>query len=578
MRTLGLLVLLAGAAPDPDRDRSPGDLALSPDGRWALTANRTSDSVSLVDLTGGKVVAEVAVGKHPYGIDWRGRTAVVAAHHDDTVAVLDVVPPNLSLAATIPVGNEPRGVVLAPDAGRAYVVVSGENSVDVVDLKSRLPEARIPVGTEPWYAALTPDGRRLLVGNASSGDVTVVDTETRKATRTIPLNGRNLRRLAMTPDGSAAYVAHIADRGSPTTLQNIERGLVIDNRIARVPVAGGGDAQAMGLDMKGYGAADPEGIAVSPDGTRLAITLGGTRDLLLLALPLPFPPEAGEFIPDPLLKNAARYRRVNGLRGRPLGCAFLPDGKSVVVANALGNEVQVVDWDAGEVVRSTALGGPTEASLARQGERIFYDASRSWHDWFSCATCHPEGHTNGGIYDTLNDGRYGNPKKTLSLRGVTRTGPWTWHGHQDDLRQALQGSFTKTMSKPRLNPKELDAVVAFLETNDFLPPPKDLPADAVRRGEAVFKGKACHTCHVEPTYTTDDVMKVGLESPDDFYKKGYNPPSLRGVSKRGPWLHDGRAKTLGEVFERHHRPSRLGAKSDCTPEELADLLAFLRSL
>jgi cytochrome c peroxidase len=73
-------------------------------------------------------------------------------------------------------------------------------------------------------------------------------------------------------------------------------------------------------------------------------------------------------------------------------------------------------------------------------------------------------------------------------------------------------------------------------------------------------------------------MKVGLESPDDFYKKGFNPPSLRGVSKRGPWLHDGRAKTLEELFAEHHRPSKLGGKPDFTPAELSDLLVFLRSL
>ncbi len=576
MRTLWLLVLLAGATPDPDRDRSPGDLALSPDGRWALTANRTSDSVSLVDLAEGKVVAEVGVGKHPYGIDWRGATAVVAALHDDSIALLEVAPPKLSVAATLPVGNEPRGVVLAPDAARAYIVVSGENAVEVIDLNRRRKTASVPVGVEPWFAALTPDGRRLLVGNARSGDVSVIDTEALKVTETVPLAGRNLRRLAMAPDGSAAYVAHIADRGASTTLQNIERGLVIDNRVARVAVDG--KAQAMGLDMKGFGAADPEGVAVSPDGRRLAVTLGGTRDILLLALPLPFGAEAGEFIPDALLKDKARYRRVNGLRGRPLGCVFLPDGKSVVVANALGNEVQIVDWEAGDVVRAIPLGGPKEPTLARRGEKIFYDGTRSWHDWFSCATCHAEGHTNGGIYDTFNDGRYGNPKKTLSLRGLTKTGPWTWHGQQSDLRQALQGSFTRTMSKPKLNPQELDAVVAFLETNDFLAPPKGPPAEAVRRGEALFKDKACHTCHVEPTYTVDDVMKVGLESPDDVFKKGYNPPTLRGVVKRGPWLHDGRAKTLEELFEQHHRPSKLGGKPDFTTGELSDLLAFLRSL
>jgi cytochrome c peroxidase len=334
----------------------------------------------------------------------------------------------------------------------------------------------------------------------------------------------------------------------------------------------------MGLDMRGFGAADPEGIAISPDGKRLALTLGGTRDILLLSLPLPAAAEPGEFIPKSLLEDKSRYRRVSGLRGRPLGCAFLPDGQQIAVANALGNEVQLVDWDAGEVVRSIPLGGPKEPTLARKGEKIFYDGYRSWHDWFSCATCHAEGHTNGGIYDTLNDGRYGNPKKTLSLRGVTKTGPWTWHGHETDLKQALQASFTRTMSKPKLDPQELEAVVAFLESNDFLPPPRDVPAEAVRRGQALFQDRGCATCHVEPTYTVDEVMKVGLESPDDVFKKGFNPPSLRGVTKRGPWLHDGRAKTLEEVFLQHHRPSKLSGRPDLTAPELGELLAFLRSL
>src|SRR5579862_3281713 len=577
MRLLWLALLLAGPAPDPDPDRSPGDLAVSPDGRWALTANRGSASVSLVDLREGKVAAEVAVGRHPYGIDWRGGVGIVANFRDDTVTLLDVAPPKLAVTATVPVGNEPRGALLSRDGSSAYVVVSGDNAVDVVDLVSRRVAARIPAGTEPWFAALSPDGSLLVVGNARSGDVSLLDPAARKVVATVPLAGRNLRRIAIDPQAGAAYVAHIADRGSSVTQQNIERGLVLDNRIGRIDLSAG-SRTAMGLDMRGYGAADPEGVAVSPDGTRLAVTLGGTRDILLLSLPLAAAAEPGEFIPAELLKDPSRYRRVSGLRGRPLGCAFLPGGNQIVVANALLNEVQIIDWDAGDVVRRVPLGGPTELSLARQGEKIFYDASRSWQDWFWCASWQGGGREDGGSYDTVRDGRYGNPKKTLSLRGVTQTGPWTWHGHQTDLKQALQGSFTRTMSKPKLGPQELRAVVAFLETNDFLPPPRDVPPDAVKRGEALFKDRACNTCHVEPTYTVDDVMKVGLESPDDVFKKGFNPPSLRGVTKRGPWLHDGRAKTLVEVLEQHHRPSKLSSRPDFTPAELLDLLAFLRSL
>ncbi len=590
MRTLALrlVILLAlseaamggrvegGAVPQTEPDRSPGDLALSPDGKWAVTANRTSQSVSLVDVEGGKVVAEVAVGRKPYGIDWRGAVAVVANWTDDSVTLLDVAPPKLSATAVIQVGNEPRGVVLSPDGARAFVVVSGDNAVDVVDLKARKTAARIPVGNEPWYGALTPDGSRLAVGNALSGDVSIIDTAALKVVSTVPVRGRNLRRLAVSPDGASVYVPHIADRGSPTTLQNIERGLVLDNRVARVPLAGG-DREAMGLDTKGFGAADPEGVAVSPDGKRLAVTLGGMREVLFLTLPLPFKAEPGEFLPDEVLKNKARYRRIPGLRGRPLGCAFTPDGRHVVVANALGNQVQVVDWESGEIVRAAPLGGPKEPSLARQGERIFYDGYRSWHEWYSCNTCHSEGHTNGGIYDTLNDGKYGNAKKTLSLRGVTKTTPWTWHGHESNFPKMLQASFINTMARGALRKEELEAVTAFFETLDFAPAPRDVPADAVRRGEAVFKAKACDACHAAPLYTSNEAVLTGLEAADDAFK-GFNPPSLRGVTKRGPWLHDGRARTLDEVLLEHHRPLKLSGKPDLTPAELSDLLAFLRSL
>ena len=576
MNRAWILLLLLGAAPQQERDRSPGDLALSPDGRWALVANRTSDSVSLVDLERGKVADEVAVGGRPFGIGWRGEVAAVANWADDTLTVLHVDPPKVSVTTTLLVGNEPRGVVLSPDGARAYVMVSGHNAVDVVDLRSGKSIARIPVGSEPWYGALTPDGLRLAVGNALSGDVSLIDTVGLRVAATVPLKGRNLRHVAVSPDGAWAYFPHITDRGASTTLQNIERGLVLDNRVGRVPLAGG-EREAMGLDTKGFGSADPEGVAISPDGARLAVTLGGTRNLLLLALPLPFKAEPGEFIPDEVLKNKSRYRRISGLRGRPLGCAFTPDGKSVVVANALGNEIQTVDWESGEIVRTVPLGGPKEPSLARRGEKIFYDGFRSWHEWFSCHTCHTDGHSNGGVYDTLNDGKYGNAKKTLSLRGVTKTGPWTWHGHESDFSKMVQGSFVQTMAKGGLSSDEMAAVTAYLQTLEFAPAPKDLRADAVRRGEAVFREKACDACHAPPTYTINEAVTVGLEAPGDAFK-GFSPPTLRGVAKRGPWLHDGRAKSLEEVLGEHHRPLKLNGKADPTPEQLADLIAFLRSL
>jgi cytochrome c peroxidase len=176
----------------------------------------------------------------------------------------------------------------------------------------------------------------------------------------------------------------------------------------------------------------------------------------------------------------------------------------------------------------------------------------------------------------MNDGRYGNLKKTLSLRGVARTGPWTWHGWQTDFKASLIHSMKTTMQGPEPVAADVDALEAFMKTLDFAPPPGKKDAAAVR-GEAVFKNRACDACHVPPDYTTDDVFVVGLEDKSDKFK-GFNPPSLRGVSTRGPWLHDGRARTLEEVLQKHHRPKVINDKPDLSPEELQDLLSFLRSL
>lgn len=574
--SFSLLLLLPAAGPQETPDRSPAHLALTPDGLWAVTVNSTSNTASLVDLAAGRVTAEAPVGLRPLGVALTrdGRRAVVSNWLSDSVTILDVAPPSLKVATTIEIGDEPRGVAIH-DA-RAFVALGGEAAVAVLDLAAGKVGARIEVGQEPWGLALAPDGRRLVVGNALSQDLVVIDTESLRPLWTTPMRGPNLRHVAVSPDGEWAYLCSVSEKGQTTTRRNIERGGVVASHFSRVPLHAEGARQPMALDTDAVAVGDPDGVAVSPDGLRIAITAGGTREVMLMRLPLPFleSGEPGPFI-DPALKaDKTRYRRVL-LRGRPLGAAFTPDGKSVVISNWLRNELQVVDFET-EEIRAIPLGGPKEPSPARRGAAIFYDAKRTYHEWFSCHTCHVDGHTNGSSYDTFNDGKAGNLKKTLSLRGVTKTAPYTWHGWQRDLKQSVHGSFLRTMVAGEQTDPDLDAVLAFLATVDFAPGPQK-KSEAATRGEALFLAKNCHACHVPPLFTDKEIYRVGLELPGDAYK-GFNPPSLIGVHKRGPLLHDGRAKTIEEVLTRWHRPSKLSDKPDCTPEELADLVAYLREL
>src|SRR4051794_17366913 len=91
------------AAPEPHR--SPIDLAILPVQR-ALTANHTSNSVSLVDLTSGKVLAEQACERKPVAVACSrdGKRAVVSNLWSGTVSFLHVEGHTVKLIASMAVG------------------------------------------------------------------------------------------------------------------------------------------------------------------------------------------------------------------------------------------------------------------------------------------------------------------------------------------------------------------------------------------------------------------------------------------------------------------------------------------
>ena len=593
-----VVALPAGSAAAPQAgnpDRSPVALALSADGSRLLTANQTSGTVSLVDAAAGKVLAEIPTGEKPAGVAFSrdGKRAAVTHWYGYDLAVLDVAPAGLRIAGRLDVGPEPRGVVIAADGKTAYVAVGVSNEVARVDLVARKVTGRLAVGREPRGIAITADGSRLLVGNARSQSASVIDTAGWKVERTLPIEGDNLRQVALSGDGALGYIANMKNRGFAATAGNIDLGWVLGQRLTRVKLDGSDDYATISLDPQGRAAGDAYGMAVSRDGRYLAVGCGGTHEVMLFRTDqrrLPWRVNGSrDLMHAELLKNDGRFRRVD-TGGRPTELAFAPDGKTLYAANDFANAVQVIDADAARVVRTISLGGPAEPSLARRGEMIFHDATRSFNQWFSCATCHSDGHTNGLDFDTLNDGRQDlstahrrSRKKVPSLRRVTHTGPWTWHGWQDSLDRAMFASFTKTMQGKQPSEDDVKAIVAYLGTLDYPRNPYRNPdgslSDSAKRGEAVYWSAkaACNTCHGGPELTDGKIHVVGLEEPDDAYC-GYNPPSLRGVYDKDPYLHDARSKTLRDALTGPHNPDSVNGLGALTDRELDDLLAYLKSL
>jgi cytochrome c peroxidase len=574
---LALVPADPAAPPRPEPHRSPCDIAVLPGARRAVTANSTADSVSLIDVAAGKVIAEQRCGRRPSAVAVApdGKRAAVSNLWSGTVTLLDVGDDSLKSAGEVAVGSLPRGLVFAAD-GTLYVAVAGADEVVAVDAKAKKVLRRWPAPREPRRLALSADGRYLAAASTRSAQVRLWDTKTTKLVWEESIGDAfNLRGLTFTSDGNSLVCSHAVRRTFPVSKGHIEEGWVIDSRLTRLAVKPDPSApfSQIALDRRGQAVGDPDGLTFNGD--TLAVSAAGTHELLLLeSAHVPWNTGApGDFMDFRLEIGDHKLRRVE-LGGRPMTVAPL-GGSEVAVANYLLDAVQVVDVKADKVVRKVDLGGPAEAAPARQGEALFYDARRSTNQWFSCNTCHADGHTCGLTFDTLNDDSYGNPKLTPSLRGVTKTAPWTWHGWQKDLGAAVTKSFTETMFGDKPKDGEVKAVLAYLETLEQ-PPSPNRKDEAAGRGEKLFHGKAgCSHCHKGDEYTSTGTYDVGLEDDGSPYDK-WNPPSLRGLWDRGPYLHDARADTLEEVLK-YHGPQRLGGE-ELSADERKDLIAFLKTL
>src|SRR5262249_51163184 len=260
---------------------------------------------------------------------------------------------------------------------------------------------------------------------------------------------------------------------------------------------------------------------------------------------------------------------------RPAAVAVGPDGEFAYVADGLDDTISVVATATGQRPATIALGPRPEPTAADQGERLFSSARVSHDGWMSCQSCHTDGHTNGLVSDTLGDGSYGAPKRVPSLLGVAATGPWTWTGSMGRLEDQVRKSITTTMHGTKPTGAQVADLTAYLRT---LAPPSprlgesDADDQTVAHGREVFRARKCAGCHEPPEYTTPKTYDVGLV--DEVGNREFNPPSLRSVSRRDAFFHDGRVQSLREVFARVHHPRGLVL----SPREIDDLVAFLRTL
>lgn len=567
--------------------RSPVDVAIGRTRGYLLAANETSNSVSLLSTADHKVVDECQVGLHPACIEVSSDEAfaAVSCTYSGEVVKLRVLEDRLVEAGRVSVGFEPVGLTISADGLRLYVGRTANGTVVEVDFETMEILRSFDVGNWPRFLTLSKEGDRLAVGLSGDSRIAVIDVASGEKLHTQYMTGAiNIGHLQTSRDGTHVYFPWMVYRDNPITPQFIRLGWVLASRIGRARFDRPAPREAISLDVPGKAVADPHGIVLSSDEHRMVVSASGTHELLVYRKPdLPFTGKGpGDLIDRRLLADHDLFYRIP-VGGRPMGLAIAEDDKTVYVANYLNDSIQVINIESRQLVTEVKLGAAPADDSIRLGARLFYDGQKSLDQWYSCHSCHYNGGTSARTMDTWNDGTRLTNKTVLPLYNVGKTGPWTWHGWQGDLSDAMSKSFKVTMQGEGVSREEAQNVVAFLDslkrpTNPFLEKGGGL-SESARRGKTIFEGEVagCSKCHTGPLFTDGEVHDVGTGEDEDAYD-GFNTPSLIGLYSKVRFLHDGRAKSLKTVLTEDHAPQNVAGTRALTEDELSDLIDYLKSL
>lgn len=184
-------------------DLAPANLTITPNGKLVyvinyVTGNPGTGTISIISTESNTVIKTLDVGlSGPYDIviDSAGKYAYISNFGSNnffpygrTVMVLDLS--TNKIVDTIKVGIQPSGIAIAPNGRFLYVtnyfslydgigfnnLAFGIGTVSVIDIVTRKVVGQpLLVGASPAWIAITPDGTRAYVVNYTSNTVTVLD-------------------------------------------------------------------------------------------------------------------------------------------------------------------------------------------------------------------------------------------------------------------------------------------------------------------------------------------------------------------------------------------------------------------
>jgi YVTN family beta-propeller protein len=590
---------------------SPINLTASGDGKRLYVVAQESNALLIVDAESKKVINKIGVGNEPHSVilSKDDQKAYVSNQWSDNVSVIDLSAGKVT--DTLKTGNGPAGLALSKDGKALYVVNSFSSDVSVIDLQSKEEINRITAGNNPTGAKLSPDGKFLFVtsrrmgtvpyGEPLSSELTVINDSSRRISEYKKIESAYMmENVAFTPNGDLGFVTLIRPKNYVPSIQ-VEQGWMMTHGFGVFQPGKGGSIDELLIDEPNSFYSDPFGIAITPDGKKAFISSAGADYITVIdidtvrALINASTPEVRKLYSNNL-GISSRYiiKRIH-TGSNPKGIALSPDGKLLYVAEMLDDNIGVINTESLQKISSIDLGGPRRITVARKGRKLFNNSSHTFQNQYCCYTCHPDMHEDGLVYNMSGKDMGRNVTNTMTLRDISETAPFKWSGtnltvyKQDGMRFSTFLTRTESFSY-----KDLDALTSYILTGIKNPPnlqynPNGQLTEAQLRGKKIFEritdsyGKEipeanrCITCHTPPYYTNRKLSYVQtLSATDDSIM--FDAPHLNDIYASAPYLHDGRAATLEEIWTKYGKNDKHGVINDLTKIQLNELVEYLKSL
>jgi YVTN family beta-propeller protein len=206
--------------------------------------------LSRVNLTNYKIDAVYPVGSVPKVVQVTpdNKYILVSNWCSYTVTVISVE--TGKTAANIKIGRYPRGIAITKDSLYAYVAEMGGSGVHRINLQD-FSKTFIPVGSNPRALVLSPDEKTLYVTLNISGKVAAWNLEANKLIKTVS-TGKAARSLDISDDGSALFVVNFGS-GTMSKVRASDLKLIQTIRVCNEPIGITFDAPSQNTWVACYG-------------------------------------------------------------------------------------------------------------------------------------------------------------------------------------------------------------------------------------------------------------------------------------------------------------------------------------